>query len=193
PAPKMTKDVLQKVSQVEAKREAEENIAHAIIPAEAPSEAVLTPDQFDAAKAVEAYEETTSQEEEEGARIEQVKRLPADYPCHGCLNAKRCDRMTVYAGEDGKHYCEQRVTGETAEELRQKATVEIPEELRHLIEKKAGTRAQVLDLNEIYLSRWQKELKGGYALLSKVLDQIAVKIANVCADEHIFSEQPQYD
>ncbi|GAI64078.1 unnamed protein product, partial [marine sediment metagenome] len=101
-----------------------------------------------------------------------VKRLPADYPCHGCLNVKRCDRTTVYAGEDGKLHCEQRVTKETAEELRQKATVEIPEELQHLIEEKAGTRAQVLDLNEIYLSRWQTELKGGYAQLSNILNQI---------------------
>ncbi|GAH75271.1 unnamed protein product, partial [marine sediment metagenome] len=134
--------------------------------AEAPSEAVITPDQ------VEAYEETISQEEEERSRIEQVKRLPANYPCHGCLNVKRCDRETVYAGEDDKLLCEQRVTKETAGELKQKATVEIPEELRHLIEEKAGTRAQVLDLNEINLSRYQTELKQGYALLSNVLEQI---------------------
>lgn len=163
---KMTEDVLQKVAQVEAKRETEENISQEIIAAEAPSEAALTPDQ------IEAYEESINQEGEETARIEQVKQLPADYPCHGCLNAKHCDRMTIYAGEDDKHHCDQRVTRETAEDLRQKAIIEIPEELRHLIEEKAGTRAQVLDLNEIYLSRWQKDLKGGYALLSNVLDQI---------------------
>ena len=161
---KMTEDVLQKVAATEVQRQ--ENIPQGIIAAEAPSEAVLTPDQ------IGAYEESISQEDDEKAHLEQVKRLPADQPCHGCLNAKRCDRMTVYAGEDGKLHCEQRVTKETAEELRQKATVEIPEELRHLIEEKAGTRAQVLDLNQISLGHWRNELKQGYAPLSSILNQI---------------------
>jgi len=161
---KMTEDVLKKVAVTEVQRQ--ENISQEIIEAEAPSKAVLTPDQ------VEEYGETISQEEEQRFLIEQAKRLPADWPCHGCLNIKRCDRTTVYAGEDGKLHCEQRVTKETAGELEQKATVELPEELRHLIEEKAGTRAQVLDLNEVYLSRWQTELKQGYVLLSNILDQI---------------------
>lgn len=164
---KMTEDVLHKVAEVETKRKESENISQEIIEAEAPPKGVVTPEE------IQVYEEAIVEEDEERARVESVKQLGPKYPCHGCLNVKRCDRTTVYAGDDGTLHCDQRVTKETAGAVKEKATVEIPEELRSLIEEKAGTRAQVLDLNELYLSRWQRELKQGYALLSDVLEHIA--------------------
>ena len=164
---KMTADVLQKVAAVEGKRQKGEDISEEIIEAEAPSEGILV------AAEIEAIEEyIVAADEEERARIEQVKSLPPDYPCHGCLNVKRCDRATVVALEGGGFSCENRVTKETAGELRQKATVQIPPELEALVKEKAGTRAEVLDLRELRIGRWG-ELKQGYAVLSHELARIA--------------------
>lgn len=101
--------------------------------------------------------------------MEQLKNEPPDYPCKTCLNIGRCDGTGVYAvdtEEGSKLICDDRVTKGSAAELQERATVEIPAELRALLEEKAGTRAQVLDLNEIFLNQWSRELKQGYALLS---------------------------
>ncbi|MBA7605060.1 Nucleoid occlusion protein [subsurface metagenome] len=167
---KMKEDVFKKVAQVETARESTETISQEI-PAHLEERADQMQREID--QELDRIAELEAYDEDERARIEQVKQLPADYPCHGCLNVKRCDRTTVVAGEDGKLTCEQRVTKETAEELKQKATVEIPEELRSLTEEKAGTRAQVLDLNELYLNRWGGDLKQSYALLSNELERMS--------------------
>ncbi len=146
------------------------DISQEISEAEQPLEAVLTEEQLNAYE--EDLYEAEEQAEAERGRIESAKALPDNHPCHGCLNIKLCDRSNFYAIEDG-FACDQRVDKETAAELKEKATVKIPPELRALVEEKAGTRAQVLDLHELRLGgyRWG-DLKQGYNLLDNVLDRI---------------------
>ncbi|MBA7709374.1 hypothetical protein ES703_118291 [subsurface metagenome] len=145
------------------------DISQEISKAEQPLEAVLTEEQID------AYEEEISEEqeraEEERGRIAAARALPDNYPCHGCLNVKLCDRSNFYAIEDG-FACDQRVDKETAAELKERATVKLPPELRALVEEKAGTRAQVLDLHELRIGGYRGVLTQGFNLLDNVLDSI---------------------
>lgn len=165
---KMAADVLRKVAAVEEKRREGADITQVIIEAEQPAEGLL------AVEEVALVEEgIVAADEEERARIEHVKRLPPEYPCHGCLNIKRCDFTTVVALDDGTFSCENRLTKETIAEVKERATVVIPEELRPLIEEKAGTRAEILDLRELRLGGYGWELKQGYARLRDELDRIA--------------------
>ena len=161
---KMTQDVLQKVAAVEIKRQAGKDISQEIAAAGESSEETLTDEQLDAYS--ETIERESDEKEEERDRLESAKSLPANWPCHGCINVARCERTTVHAGDNPNELiCENRVTKETVPELKQKATVEIPPELRKLVQKKAGTRADVLDLNQLWLGGYRQELKQGYALL----------------------------
>lgn len=164
---KMRQDVLQKIAAAEVKRE--ENISQEIS-AEAPVEGVLTEKELDAYAA--ALREEAREKEDERRRVESVKSLPEDYPCHGCINVARCDRTTLVAQDGGGYICENRVTRETQKEVKQKATVEIPAEIRALIEEKAGTRAEVLDLNELWVGGYRSEMKQGYNQLDGLLDRI---------------------
>jgi len=184
----MTVDVLSKVAAAEDQRQGEQNITQVISPElREKTDAV---DQQLELYAVEIEEQADQMEREldqaaEGAeaamapeeiefarqRMAQLKNLPADYPCKTCLNVGRCDGTGVRAIDGGGFACDDRVTKGTAAELQERATVEIPPDLQSLVEEKAGTRAQVLDLNELWLGQWSHELKQGYALLSD-LDRI---------------------
>lgn len=182
---KMTVDVLSKVAAAEDQRQGEQNITQVIIGAEESSEAILTEAELEKQadqvereldQAAEGAEAAMAPEEIEFARqrMAQLKNLPADYPCKTCLNVGRCDGTGVYAidtEKGSKLTCDDRVTKGTAAEMQEKATVEFPPELQSLVMEKAGTRAQVLDLNELWLGQWSRELKQGYALLSD-LDRI---------------------
>ena len=148
----------------------DQDISQEIIRAEESSEAILTGEELDAYE--QAMDEDMAARDEERARLDQVRQLGPEYPCHGCLNVKLCDRGSVVAAEDGRLVCDQRQTKETRAELEERATVEVPTELRALIEEKAGTRAQVLDVNEIWLGQWRSELQQGYALLGNELERI---------------------
>jgi len=174
---KMQADVLRKVAEVETKRVDGGDISQEISAAEQPSEGVLEDEEVEVLEEAileEDEDELTPEEEKaERARAQAgVRDLPAGYPCHGCLNAARCDRSTVIAQDNGTFTCKRRVTKDTAQDLRKRATVELPPELEALAKEKAGTRAEVLDLNELWLNTWHGDLKTGYALLTNALERI---------------------
>ena len=161
---KMTEDVLQKVAAVEIKRQQGKDISQEISAAEQSSEGMLTEEQLEAYQ--EAIEREADEKDEERNRLGSARDLPANWPCHGCLNVARCDRSTVHVDDQpDKFTCENRVTKQTAQDLKEKAMVKIPPELRALVQEKAGTRAQVLDLNQLWMGGYRQELKQGYALL----------------------------
>lgn len=167
---KMKADVLQKLAAVEAQRQEGGDISQEISSISYYADDVLTDEQLEAY--AEAIDVEMEEREEEHQRVESAKHLPENYPCHGCINVARCDRTSVHALDGGGLACESRVTRETQEEVREKATVNIPDELRALIEEKAGTRAQILDLNELRLGAYYGDLKQGYNLLDRVLDKV---------------------
>ena len=178
---KMTVDVLSKVAAAEEKRQAED-ISQEISPElrektdAVDQELEERADQMERAldQAAESAEAAMAPEEIEfaRARMEQLKNEPPDFPCKGCLNIGRCDGTSVYAIDGDGFKCDQRLTKGTAAELQEKAALEIPPELQSLVLEKAGTRAQVLDLNELWLGSWRQELKQGYALLSGDLERV---------------------
>lgn len=185
---KMTVDVLSKVAAAEEKRQAED-ISQEIPPElrektdavdqqleQCAVEMEQRADQMEQEldQAAESAEAAMEPEEIEFARqrMQQLKNLPADYPCKTCLSVGRCDGTGVVAIDGGGFKCDQRLTKGTVAELQEKATVEIPPELRTLVVEKAGTRAQVLDLNDLWLGQWRQELRQGYTLLSGDLDRV---------------------
>ncbi|KKN59540.1 hypothetical protein LCGC14_0541540 [marine sediment metagenome] len=86
--------------------------------------------------------------------------------CKGCVQQKKCERKNIVAVQDGEGYtCEDRVTKETYQEIREKAKVEMPESFKKLAQDKAGTRAVVLDLRELTMGGYSDELKAGHAML----------------------------
>ncbi|GAH79488.1 unnamed protein product, partial [marine sediment metagenome] len=116
-------------------------------------------------------------EDEVEAYVEEIKkeevRRPGHELCQVCLNATKCDGTTVHVGKDGSTLvCEKRVTKETFQELRERAVMEIPEELRPMISEAAGTRAEVLDLHELRIGTWGGALTAGYVNLGHELERM---------------------
>jgi hypothetical protein len=58
-----------------------------------------------------------------------------------------------------------------AKKVREKATLEVPSELMELAKEKAGSRAEILDLNELRAGSWGP-LKQGYTRLDDLLNSI---------------------
>ena len=61
--------------------------------------------------------------------------------------------------------CDNRMTKENMAKVKEKATMDIPEELQDLIKEKAGTRAEILDLRELRVGSYGGSLKQGYEIL----------------------------
>ncbi len=90
-------------------------------------------------------------------------------PCESCAKVDTCDRTHFHVATDGSGQlvCEQKV--QAAKEILPVAT-EIPEDILALVREKAGTRAEVLDLNDIcYGDGYSRRVKQGYALLDDEL------------------------
>jgi ParB/RepB/Spo0J family partition protein len=154
----MQKDVIEKVVATETERQAQPTISQEIPKQEAPPDIV----------------DTIPKEEREEARkrIKQLKKLDPDYPCLTCLLVGRCEGRGVYAvsgtGEETVHACDDKMTKGQAKEVREKATVKVAPEIMALAKEKVGSRAEVLDLNELRTG-YYADLKQGYVLLDELL------------------------
>jgi len=101
--------------------------------------------------------------EEKQRRAQQLRSLPDGYPCKRCMNAMRCDGTDVIATDEGLT-CPNFMTRANQGNVKENATKEIPAELLGLAKEKAGTRAEVLDLNELRAGVYGG-LKVGYVML----------------------------
>jgi len=109
----------------------------------------------------EAGAESITQEIPSFATLEEV--------CQGCTNKKTCDgtgRTGISTDEGGQYICEDRVTKENYQAVRDQAQMkDVPESMQELAKKQQGTRAQLLDLRELRLGSYRDELKAGHAML----------------------------
>ena len=117
-------------------------------------------------------------EEEREAAKERIKQLSGDprkYPCRTCLNVGRCDGTGVYAvsgvGSTEVLACDAYMGKQDAKKVREKATLKVPPEIMALTKEKAGSRAEVLDINELRVGSYG-DLKQGYVLLDNVIDKM---------------------
>lgn len=107
-------------------------------------------------------------------RIASLKKTHPNYPCLTCLNVGHCDGTGVHAvdKEEGSELvCDDRMTKGEAKNVREKATVKVPPELIQLAREKAGSRAEILDINELRMGSYGG-LKQGYILLNDFLGQM---------------------
>jgi ParB/RepB/Spo0J family partition protein len=115
------------------------------------------------------------EEEREHARerIKQLKKNWPQYPCLTCLSVGRCDGTGVYAvsgvGAIEVFACDDHMGKGDVKKIREKATLKVPPELMDLAKEKAGSRAEVLDLNELRIGSYG-DLKQGYVLLDSTLN-----------------------
>ncbi len=122
-----------------------------------------------------------------------LERPVGELPCDTCLKGETCDRTFFHIADDdsGRLICEQwecdHVSWAVAKEPAQAglleqdisrriaeapapAPQEIPEDILSLAREKAGTRAEVLDLNDISSGdRYWRQVKQGYAILDDEL------------------------
>lgn len=162
---KMEEDILSKAAAVEAERQAKvskEPAAEKPIKAETISQEIL-PSSGDIINYI-------PEEEREAAR-ERIKHLgddPREYPCRTCLNVGRCDGTGIYSasgvGPTEVIACDNYMGKQDAEKVREKATLKVPSAIIQLTREKAGSRAEVLDLNELRVG-YYGQLKQGYVLL----------------------------
>jgi len=117
-------------------------------------------------------------EEEREAARERIKHLSGDprkYPCRTCLNVGRCDGTGVYStdgvGETEVLACDDYMGKQDAPKVREKATLKVPAEIMELTKEKAGSRAEVLDINELRAG-YYGDLKQGYVLLDNEINKI---------------------
>jgi ParB/RepB/Spo0J family partition protein len=112
-----------------------------------------------------------------------VHRAPAHKICAICMNKHKCDGTMVHSvdikGGGSKLVCDNRgdhhMTKENMAKVKEKATLEIPEELQDLIKEKAGTRAEILDLRELRVGSYGESLKQGYEILrGKHTDNLSI-------------------
>jgi ParB/RepB/Spo0J family partition protein len=153
---KMQEDILTRVATTETERQAKVGISQEI-----PSAAPIV---------------DSIPEEEKGAaqeRIKQLKDVSPNRPCLTCLSVGHCDGTGVYsvsgAGKDEVFACDNYMGKKEAKEVREKATLKVPPEVMELAKEKAGSRAEILDLNELRAG-FYSDLKQGYVLLDNILD-----------------------
>lgn len=87
-------------------------------------------------------------------------------PCDSCAKAETCDRTYFHVATDGSSrlVCEEKV--KVAPEEVKEVPPEIPEDILALAREKAGTRAEVLDVNDIVTKDYyRREVKSGYIVL----------------------------
>jgi len=96
-------------------------------------------------------------------------------PCGSCANAETCDRSYFHVGDadSDRLVCEKQVDVAAGPEEVKAPSPEVPEDILALAREKAGTRAEVLDLNDICtgVSYW-RQVKQGYAILDDELDHV---------------------
>lgn len=117
-------------------------------------------------------------EEEREAARERIKQLsddPREYPCRTCLNAGRCAGTGVYAvsgvGPTEVLACDDYMGKQDAKKVRERAILKVPPEIMELTKEKAGSRAEVLDINELRVG-YYGALKQGYVLLDNELNKM---------------------
>jgi len=118
-------------------------------------------------------------EEEREAARERIKQLSGDdlrkYPCLTCLNVGRCDGTGVYSvsgvGPTEVLACDDYMGKQDAKKVKEKATLKVPPEIMELTKEKAGSRAEVLDINELRVG-YYGDLKQGYVLLDNEINKM---------------------
>lgn len=153
---KMQEDILTRVATTETERQAKVGISQEIPPA-APIVDYIPEEEREAAQ----------------KRIQQLSGDPREWPCRTCLSVGTCDGTGVYSvsgvGEDEVFACDNHMGKEEAKEVREKATLKVPPEVMELAKEKAGSRAEVLDLNELGTG-YYGDLKQGYVRLDNILN-----------------------
>jgi len=135
------------------------------------------PSQAAAAAPAEDIVDTIPEEEREHARerIKQLGKGHPNYPCLTCLSVGHCDGTGVYAvsgvGESEVFACDNHMGKGDAKKVREKATLKVPAEVLALAREKAGSRAAVLDLNELRAGSYG-DLKAGYVQLDNIMDRL---------------------
>jgi ParB/RepB/Spo0J family partition protein len=152
---KMQEDILTRVAATETERQNKVGISQEITPAE-------------------PIVDYIPEEEREAAR-QRIQNLRPNWPCRTCLSVGHCDGTDVYAvsgvGENEVLACDNYMGKKEAKEVREKATLKPPPEVMELAREKAGSRAEILDLNELRAGYWSN-LKQGYVLLDNILDNM---------------------
>jgi len=117
-------------------------------------------------------------EEEREAARERIKQLsddPRKYPCRTCLSVGRCDGTGLYSvsgvGPTEVLACDDYMGKQDAKKVREKATLKVPPEIMELTKEKAGSRAEVLDINELRAGSYG-DLKQGYVLLDNEINKM---------------------
>ena len=153
---KMQEDILNRVAATETERQAKAGI----------SQEITSP---------EPVVDYIPEEEREAARdrIKKLKGFSPNWPCLTCLNVGHCDGTGVHSvegtGENEVFACDNYMGKKEAKEVREKATLKVPLEVMELAKEKAGSRAEILDLNELRAG-YYGDLKQGYVLLDNILD-----------------------
>jgi ParB/RepB/Spo0J family partition protein len=135
------------------------------------------PTSVAAAAPIEDIIDIIPEEERESARarIRQLGKSHPNYPCLTCLAIGRCDGTGVHAvdsAEEGSELvCDEYMGKGDVEKVREKATLKVPKEILELTKEKAGSRAEILDLNELRIGNYDG-LKQGYTQLDHVFDVI---------------------
>ncbi|KKM93647.1 hypothetical protein LCGC14_1206340 [marine sediment metagenome] len=165
---------------VKAKAKMEEDIAERLGEAvkndypveEASPEAEETPIS-DAIEQEHIGETGEPMEEVEGLSPQNIGSPPAHFEsveevCVGCTNQKTCDgtgRRGISTDGEGGFTCEDRVTKDNYQQVRDSAVAEMPDSFKEIAKGKAGTRAVVLDIRGLRMGQYSNELKAGHAIL----------------------------
>jgi len=112
------------------------------------------------------------QEEVEYARERISKLFGTGRPCLGCINIGHCPGNIchlvsggVKAGDEVWE-CEGLLRPGDAEKLREKAAA-VPDEVKDILKGAVGTRAELLDINELRVGGYNQDLQTGYTCLNE--------------------------
>lgn len=92
--------------------------------------------------------------------------------CADCLNAVKCYGQRYYTAEDGTDACDGRLTKDDFRKGPGDAVLDIPQEILDKIKDKAGTRAEILDLERISYGGYGNQLNFGYERIQHQLDRV---------------------
>ena len=157
----------------EAKKKMQEDILHRVATTETERQAKV--DISQEIPAVEPIVDSIPEEEREAAqeRIKQLRDVSPNWPCLTCLSVGHCDGTGVHTvegvGKNEVFACDNYMGRKEAKEVRERATLKVPPEVMELAREKAGSRAEILDLNELRAGYWG-DLKQGYVLLDNILN-----------------------
>jgi len=165
----------------EAKKKMEEDILSRAAAAEAERQVKVGKEPKTISQEIPPAEDIVDyipEEEREAAR-ERIKQLsgdPRQYPCRTCLSVGRCDGTGVHAvsgvGPTEILACDDHMGKQDAKKVREKATLKVPTEIMELTKEKAGSRAEVLDINELRAGSYYGGLKQGYVLLDDEINKM---------------------